>query len=138
CNLSLVPRGQDYGWCKEHGVSQCPLEHPDVAQLKTTPAVTPVMLERASRALALRPRAENNSRCNLHLRRIQFASVQAVEKSGIDIAVVGERLIVEAAVANGEIVYDQTHMAHLSSRVAGTVWQVERQAGDRVHRGDLL
>lgn len=138
CNLSLVPRSKDYGWCKEHGVSQCPLEHPDVAQLKTTPAVTPVMLERASRALALRPRAENNSLCNLHLRRIQFASVQAVEKSGIDIAVVGERLIVEAAVANGEIVYDQTHMAHLSSRVAGTVWQVERQVGDRVRKGDLL
>jgi membrane fusion protein, heavy metal efflux system len=138
CNLSLLPPGKDYGWCREHGVAQCSFEHPEVAQLKTTPVITPAMLERASRALSLRPRAENNSRCALHQRRIQFASVEAVEKAGVDIAVVLERPMVEAAVANGEVVYDQTRMAHLSSRASGTVWQVQRQVGDRVRKGDLL
>ena len=46
------------------------------------------MLERADRALALRPRQENNSRCRLHMKRIQFASAEAVEKVGVDIAIV--------------------------------------------------
>jgi cobalt-zinc-cadmium efflux system membrane fusion protein len=138
CNKSLLPAGQDYGWCKEHGIAQCPLEHPDLAQLKTTPVITAAMRERASRALALRPRLENNSRCALHLRRIQFASAQAVEKVGIDIAIVQERLIVEAITANGEVGYDQTRLAHLPSRVAGTVWRVEKQIGDKVKTGEIL
>jgi len=138
CNLERFPPGKNYGWCKEHGVAQCPLEHPDVAQLKAPPVITPAMLDRARRALALRPRAENNSRCALHQKRIQFASIQAVEKAGVDIAIVVERPIVEAAVANGEVVYDQTRMAHLSSRASGTVWQVQREVGDRVRKGDVL
>jgi cobalt-zinc-cadmium efflux system membrane fusion protein len=74
----------------------------------------------------------------LHLRRVQFASVEAIEKAGVDIAVVQERPMIEAVSANGEVEYDQNRMAHLSSRVAGTVWQVERQVGDRVRRGDCL
>ena len=62
------------------------------------------MLERRNRAIALRPRQENNSRCNLHMKRIQFASAEAVEKVGVDIAIVAERPIVETITANGEIV----------------------------------
>lgn len=138
CNANLVPAGKDYGWCKEHGVSQCPLDHPEVAQLKTTPSVTAEDLERARRALALRPRAENNSRCKLYSRHIQFASIQAIEKVGIDIAVVTQRPMIEAVVANGEVVYDETHTARLASRVAGTAWRVEKQVGDRVRKGDIL
>src|SRR5262245_45537675 len=138
CNLTLLPQSKDYGFCKEHGIAQCPLEHPDVAQLKTTPVITQAMLDRASRALAVKPRAENNSLCKLYLRRVQFASAEAIEKAGVDIAVVQERLIIESVAANGEVVYDQNRMAHLSSRVAGTVWQVDRQVGDRVRRGDCL
>ncbi|MBI3465485.1 MAG: efflux RND transporter periplasmic adaptor subunit [Planctomycetes bacterium] len=138
CNPPLLPAKQRYGWCKVHGVTECPLERPDVAQLKELPTVTAAMMDRASRALALRPRPENNAVCKLHERRIQFASVQAVAKAGIDIALVQERPVVEAVVANGEVVYDETRMAHLPSRVAGTVWSVEKQVGDRVHRGDVL
>jgi cobalt-zinc-cadmium efflux system membrane fusion protein len=138
CKSTLLPVSQDYGFCKEHGVAQCPLEHPDVTQLKAKPVITPVMLDRVSRALALKPRAENSSLCRLHLRRIQFASTDAIEKAGVDIAVVQERPIIEAVVANGEVVYDQNRMAHLSSRISGTVWQVERKVGDRVRKGDCL
>jgi len=68
CKPELIPPIKDYGWCKEHGVAQCPLHHPDVAQLKTVPAITEADLERASRALALMPRPENNSLCKLHKR----------------------------------------------------------------------
>jgi cobalt-zinc-cadmium efflux system membrane fusion protein len=138
CNKSLCPIGLDYGWCAVHGVMQCPLEHPDIAQLHTTPTITPAMVDRANRAVALRPRQENNSRCNLHMKRIQFASTEAVEKVGVDIAIVAERPIVETIVANGEIGYDQTRMAHFSSRVPGTVWRVQKQVGDRVAKGELL
>jgi cobalt-zinc-cadmium efflux system membrane fusion protein len=119
-------------------VMQCPLEHPDIAQLKSQPTITPAMLARADRAISLRPRAENNSRCNLHLKRIQFASLEAVEKVGVDIAIGLERPIVESIVANGEIGFDETRRAHYSSRVPGTIWRVEKQLGDRVAKGDVL
>src|SRR5262249_10101580 len=56
CNVSLLPVGTDYGWCKLHGVAQCPFEHPDVAQLKSPPAITQAMLDRANRALTVKPR----------------------------------------------------------------------------------
>ncbi|HJT35709.1 MAG TPA: efflux RND transporter periplasmic adaptor subunit [Pirellulales bacterium] len=138
CQPDLTTPDKDYGWCKEHGVAQCPLHHPDVAQLKDVPSVIPADLDQASRALGLRPRPENNSRCKLHLRRIQFASQAAVDKVGVDIDVAHQRPVVEAAVANGEIVYDQTRMAHLASRVSGTAWRVLKQVGDRVKRGEVL
>lgn len=138
CNPKLSPPQPDHGWCAVHGVMQCPFEHPEVAQLKTPASITPAMLERAQRAIAERPRQENNSRCTLHRKRIQFASPEAVEKIGVDIAIVGEQPIVEAITANGEIGYDETKMAHLASRVNGTVWRVYKQAGDRVKKGDVL
>src|SRR5262249_16917627 len=96
CNAQLFPAIQDYGWCKEHGIGQCPLEHPDVAQLKTVPTITAQEIERANRALALVPRAENNSHCRHYQRRIQFASQEAIDKAGIDIAVVGQQPVIEA------------------------------------------
>ena len=138
CNPKLLEPMADFGWCQVHGVMQCPLEHPEVAQLKAPATITPAMLERANKAIALRPRTENNSRCSLHRKRIQFASADSVEKVGVDIAIVAEKPVVEAIVANGEIVYDETRMAHLSSRVAGNVWRVNKQVGDRVNKGDIL
>jgi cobalt-zinc-cadmium efflux system membrane fusion protein len=138
CNSALVPRETDYGWCKEHGVAQCPLHHPEIAQVQEIISVTSADFERAQKALATLPRSENNSRCKLHERRIQFASETAVDKAGIDIAVVQQRPIVEAVVANGEVVYDQTHAAHLASRVAGNAWRVHKQVGDAVRKGDVL
>lgn len=138
CNSSLVPPEHDYGWCKIHGVAQCPFEHPEVAQLKTTPTISPADTERAAKALALRPRPENSSRCKLHLRRVQFASIEALDKAGVDIAVVSQRAIIEAVTAPGEVTYDQTRTAHLASRVTGTVSSVLKQVGDRVQAGDLL
>ncbi len=138
CNPSLMKSAPDFGWCGVHGVMQCPLEHPEIAQVKTPVTITPAMLERAQRAIALRPRVENNSRCNMHRKHVQFASAEALEKVGVDIAIVGEKPIVEAVTANGEIVYDETRMAHLSSRVGGTVWHVAKKVGDRVKKGDVL
>ncbi len=138
CNTKLVPAEEDYGWCAEHGIAQCPLHHPEVAQLKTIPAVTDDDMNRANRALALLPRVENNSHCKHYQRRIQFASIEAIEKAGVDIAIVDQKPLVETVAANGEIVYDETHTAHLASRVPGTVWRVEKKVGDPVRKGDIL
>lgn len=138
CLPELVAALPDFGWCKVHGIAQCPLDHPEIAQLNTPPEITPVILERVQRALTVKPRSENSSRCVLHRRRIQFASVEALAKVGVDIALAQEKPVVEAVVANGEVVYDPTRTASPKSRVAGTVWRVEKQIGDRVQHGDVL
>ncbi len=139
CNPELMPRGKDYGWCKTHGIHNCPLEHPEVAQMKYRPEITPADLERARRALDLAPRSANSKNCKLYQHRIQFASKEAVEKAGIDVKSVDEAPILEAVVANGEVTYDeQTRLARLSVRVPGTVWWVPKRVGDEVKRGDIL
>lgn len=138
CNAKLVPALKDHGWCKEHGIHQCPLHHPDIAQLKKPLKITEEDFARASRALELMPRVKNNPSCNLHTRRIQFASPEAIAKAGVDIAVVARQPVVEAIVANGEVDYDQTHVAHLAPRVPGSVWKVLKNVGDRVQSGDVL
>lgn len=138
CDSKLLPPMQDFGWCQEHGVHQCPLHHPEVAQLKQPPTITEADFAQAKRALELVPREVNNGSCNFYKRRIQFASPEAIAKSGVDIAVVDRQPMVEAIVANGEVDYDQTHVAHLAPRVPGAVWQVLKFVGDRVKTGDVL
>jgi len=46
--------------------------------------------------------------------------------------------VVESVQATGEIRYDGTRIARLAARANGTVWRVEKQAGDAVQQGELL
>ena len=138
CNPDLLPRGKDYGWCKEHGVHNCPLCHPEVAQLKQRPLVADADRQRAARALAAAPRPENNAVCKNFRRRIQFTSLEAVKKAGVDVGLVDRQPIVESVAVNGQINYDQTRFASLSSRLPGTVWRVEKNIGDQVRAGEVL
>lgn len=138
CKADLMPKGRLHGWCKEHGVAECVLEHPELAQLKETPAISREDLDRARLALATKERSKNDPLCKMHLRRIQFVSREAADKAGIDIALVGRGRIVETIEANGEIRYDPTLVARLASRAGGTVWRVEKNVGDAVREGDLL
>lgn len=138
CRPTILPAPENSPWCKEHGVQPCPLCHPEVIQTPSTPTISPAEFDRVSQALALRKRSENTNNCPLNFSRVQFASSAAVEKSGIDIDVVTRKPVVEAIEANGEIVYDRTRLARLSSRVKGSVWRVEKHTGDVVKRGDVL
>ncbi len=138
CDPDLLPRGEDHGWCQDHGVHNCPLHYPDVAQLKQTPTIAPSDLEHAARALAAAERSTNNSVCKNYQRPIQFASLEAVQKAGVDVELVERQSIIESIKANGEISYDQTRFASLSSRAAGTICRVERNVGDQVRAGDIL
>ena len=138
CDPTLMPKGPDYGWCEVHGVHNCVLDHPDVAQLKETPSISPNDLERASRALAVAPRKENNSACEIYQTRIQFASIESVSQAGVDVELVDRAPIVEAITGSGEIVYDPTRRASLASRLPGTVWSVAKNVGDSVAKGEVL
>ncbi len=100
--------------------------------------VTDADRQRAARALAAAPRPENNPVCKNYRRRIQFASLEAVKKAGVDVGLVDRQPIVESVAANGQITYDQTRFASLSSRLPGTVWHVEKNVGDRVRAGEVL
>jgi multidrug efflux pump subunit AcrA (membrane-fusion protein) len=138
CNPELMPKGPDYGWCAEHGVHNCPLHHPDIAQTKETPVVTKADFERAAAALALRDRRPNNSACKTYQARIQFASFDAVKQAGVDVELVERQPITESISANGEITYDATRFANVSPRVSGTVALVTKNVGDRVRASEVL
>ena len=138
CNPALDPPPADHGWCPEHGVHQCTICNPELAQLKTPPAITAADRERVQRGLDARPRPENNNRCPLYQRRVQFASREAMAKAGVDVAVVETRAIIEAVAAPAEIVYDPTRVARLTARAPGSVWLADKQVGDPVAAGEVL
>ena len=138
CDPTLMPRGPDYGWCESHGVHNCVLEHPDLAQLKQTPSISSNDLERANDALMTSPRKANNSGCAIYKRRIQFASVESVLQAGVEVELVERAPIIDSISGSGEIVYDPTRQASLASRVPGSVWLVTKNVGDEVSRGEVL
>ena len=138
CIPTLLPAATDFGWCKEHGVHQCPHCHPEVAQLKQPPQVSNLQSNYISRALGAKDRQENNLGCNLYKARVQFASIDAVSKAGIDVEPAETQRIFESVSANGELTYDETRVAHISPRSEGIVWRVDKSVGDEVRQGELL
>ncbi len=135
CNLTLMPKPEKPRWCKEHGVLECPTHHPELAQIKGEPKLPQYD---TVAAINLFERPENNSRCKKSLSRIQYESVEAFAKQNIDVDVVTERPMVEALRINGELGYDQTQLAHMSTRSGGSVFQVLKKLGDEVKKGDVL
>lgn len=138
CNAGLMPKAELAGWCDEHGVHECVLHHPGLSQLKEPPEINQDDLSRAARAIAVRIRTKNDSGCKMHLRRIQFPSISAVNQAGIDINLVDRGPVIETIKTTGEISYDPTRVAHMASRAGGTVWRVEKRVGDTVEQGEVL
>jgi cobalt-zinc-cadmium efflux system membrane fusion protein len=138
CDDALMPKGKARGWCKVHGIPECTLDHPELAQLSTIPVIAPFDLDRAKRALEFSARPANNPNCTTHRRRIQYATSADADKAGIVVEPVWTAPAVEFVAAPGEIGYDQTKVAHLSSRSPGTVWKVFKHLGDEVKAGDVL
>ena len=138
CNAELMPKEQLFGWCSKHGVAECVLEHPEIAQVSQPPSVSDDDRRRAADALAIKERPKNDPLCKMHLRRIQFVSAEAVNKAGVDRAVVRRENIVESIAANGKVRYDATRMARLASRAPGVVWRVYANVGEEVRQDDVL
>lgn len=138
CDTDLMPKPEPVGWCKQFGVHECPLCHPEVAQTATPPVPTKADFARAERAVAFTDRPENNRKCQMHRRRIQFVSKEAADKVGSEVEPVWTAPVTEAVPGNGEVNYDQTRIARLSARLPGSVWKVFKQQGDAVKAGDVL
>lgn len=138
CRPELLPAVPGPGWCKLHGIHVCPLCQPGVAQVDLSGYSSADELERVRRGLAIRERAENNKSCTLYKRRVQFASIEAMDRAGVEIDLAQPHPIVETIDAPGEIVYDPTKMARISSRLRGTVWRVDRNLGEPVAAGEVL
>src|SRR5262249_28001165 len=73
----------------------------------------------------------------LQQRRIQFASKEAVEKAGFEVEEVGEEPIEESVSANGEVTYDQTRVARVTTPVAGRVWRGGKVVGELGKKGGV-
>ena len=138
CYPTLFPRGPEFGWCAIHGTHDCPLCHPEVAELVSAPAVTSADRDRAARALAFAPRVVNHPNCKLHLRRVQVASVDAVRRAGIEFAPAVRAGVTESVDAPAETAFDASRVVRVAPRVPGVVWRVEKRVGDRVAAGDVL
>ncbi len=137
CNPDLLPKVKAFGWCQLHGVHECPLCHPEVAQTKGQPQTAALKLAWAKRPASV-AWPENNSKCTLHERRIQFVSQESVDRAGIAVEAVGTAPVMETVTGSGEISYDQTRTARLSSRLSGSLFQAHKQVGDRVKQGEVI
>jgi cobalt-zinc-cadmium efflux system membrane fusion protein len=84
------------------------------------------------------PVPEHTERFPAQLPTIDFSSADAVRNCGIATELASERSMTPAIGAAGTVGYDQTRCAQLSSRVAGTVWRVDKRLGDEVKTGDIL
>ena len=137
CHPEILTTGKASDWCKEHGVPElsCTICHPDIAVKGTVPT--------AADALAISKAQDPKSApdpafCQTHHLRVQFASAASVKKAGIEIVAVDDRPMVASVGASGEVEYDPTKYARLSSRAAGTLWRVDKQVGDPVKKGEVL
>ncbi len=138
CQKDLLSPAKERGWCKTHGVHECPVCNPAIAQIPNAAEVAAAEKRHSQDALNFAPRPENNSKCKLQQRRIQFASTEIIERLGIAVTPAKHAPISESVMASGEIGFDPTRAARLSSRVAGTLFRVEKQIGDKVKRGEIL
>lgn len=153
CHPEILENGVAGDWCAEHGLpeSGCTICHPEIARRGATPDDPGAVVvssgvhehERpadhpdgppASAATKIRdPRT-----CQKHALKVQFASVAALEKSGVVLDRVVERPMFDSVVVNSEVDYDRTRYAKLAPRAAGSAWRVEKDLGEAVRAGDVL
>jgi len=84
------------------------------------------------------PQSRDAGPGSLSARRIEFPSVDSVQKAGIEMAPVEVRSIARYVTANGTIDYEPSRYARLTARATGTVWRLEKEAGDTVHKGEVV
>ena len=138
CRPGLIEPASTVTFCSEHGVHGCVLCNPELAQTKTPYEVTSEERHRVEYALQLRPRRENLPISPSPGTRIQFASIESMNKAGVDVEPVTREPVVESIEAAGEIRYDETKSAIVSPQSDGVVKQIAVTIGDWVEQGDLL
>ena len=96
CNERLFPKPHEFGFCDRHGVFECVIDHPELAQVEGAPRLPPYD---TVKAIAFMTRPANNTHDTLHLRRVQFASAETAVKSGIEVDTVRERSMTDVVVS---------------------------------------
>ncbi len=129
------PRGQR---CVEHGLPVCPTCDPAVAQKSKPTVPTDADRERVRRAFAARDRAKIAPNTLSRPRFVRFPSAEAVDAAGIDVSPVWSAALTESVAGSGELVFDPTHVARVTTRSPGTAWRIFKQPGDAVQKGELL
>jgi cobalt-zinc-cadmium efflux system membrane fusion protein len=135
CAPNLLPKSESFGFCNLHGVAECVIDHPELAQTNTSPSLPKYD---TAAAITLINRPANNSTNSLNTHRVQFTSHESVVKAGVGVDVVGEGQISDFVTANGELVFDPNRVASLSSKIPGTVTLVLKKIGDTVLSGEIL
>jgi len=135
CRDDLLAKPPEFGFCRAHGVAECVTCHPELAQVKGPPQLPSYD---TAAAIGVMARPTNNSKNMLYKRRLQFASAETATRAGVDVDVVSQRPMVDFISANGELTFDPTRVAHMSSRAGGTVAAVLKAIGDEVQPGDIL
>lgn len=92
----------------------------------------------AEGAIKLTPPARPPANCPLAGTRLEFPTAAAVARAGIRTAAASAGPLTETVSAPGELNYDQTLVARLSTPIRGIVWRVEKEVGDRVAKGEMV
>jgi cobalt-zinc-cadmium efflux system membrane fusion protein len=71
-------------------------------------------------------------------KRVEFPSAEAVRKAGIAWKAAEVRTLSRSVTANGMVDYEPSRYVRLTARTAGVVWQVYKEIGDPVHKGEVL
>ena len=151
CHPEILDTGVAGDWCGEHGVpeSGCTICNPAIARIGELPAPE-VAVTQGAHAGELPEdhpggvpppggrRLRDPRTCQKHALKVQFASAAALEKVGVQLGQAVERAMSDSIVVNGEVDYDRTRFAKLSSRVPGTAWRVEADLGASVRAGEVL
>jgi multidrug efflux pump subunit AcrA (membrane-fusion protein) len=139
CQPDLMDEPRKLTYCAYHGVMGCVLCDPSIAQTRTPVQPLASDLERAKRAISLRrPRIQNQSVATTAGTRIQFTSVEAMRKAGVDVEPVTRRRVLDTIDAASEIRYDATRVAQASPQADGIVRRVLVDLGDWVQPGQVL
>jgi cobalt-zinc-cadmium efflux system membrane fusion protein len=70
--------------------------------------------------------------------RIEFPSAAVVTTTGLKVAPVQVRRMAHYVTAYGMIDYDPSFYAELATRASGTIWQVHKEIGEHVAKGEVL
>ncbi len=152
--LAAKWKSQPGQWCDEHGVPEahCYLCHPSIKfpqeqqyldQLKQN-EVKPSSDEQTSPKPAAAPRMataiyrQNAPHCSTDEALIQLASTQSVDRIGLSIESVRESRSAEMIEAVGEVEFDPTATAAVTSLVSGTLIKWLVNVSESVTRGQTL
>jgi cobalt-zinc-cadmium efflux system membrane fusion protein len=69
---------------------------------------------------------------------VKFRSAEAAERAGVKTAPPALDWVAVTVEAHGEVRQDPTAAAQVSPRVGGALFALEKQLGDRVHKGELV